>query len=298
MFKRVNLNRVVIYLAAILIALYCVGPLYWIVVSSFQSTAELFKVPPNWVPKDPTLVNYIKIFTGKAPKQAMEGGAAVEYAVPREARIFPRAILNSVIVAIGTLMVCLFVGTPSAYALARLKFAGNAQLMFLILGVRMIPGLALIIPIYLMAKYFKMLDNVITLIIFNSAFSLPYTIWLLRAYFETIPVDLEDAAKLDGCSVTQTIKQIILPLSKPGLIGAGLFAFMLSWGEFFYALILTNSERAFTAPVVTSMFATEVDINYALMNTAAVLAVIPSLAFALVFQKYITQGLLSGAVKG
>lgn len=121
---------------------------------------------------------------------------------------------------------------------------------------------------------------------------------LKSLFFKTIPEELEDAAKLDGCSIIQIIRLVILPLSKPGLIGAGLFSFMLSWDEFFYALILTSSERAFTVPVVTSMFATGVDIDYALMNTAAVLAVIPSLVFALVFQKYITQGLMTGAVKG
>jgi multiple sugar transport system permease protein len=265
-------------------------------VSSFQSTAELFKTPPNWIPRNPTLANYVKIFTGKAP--AEEGGVEIKYPVPMHARMFPRAVLNSMIVAIGTLMLCLLVGTPSAYALARLRFPGNTQLMFLILGIRMIPGLALIIPIYLMVKYFNMLDNVITLIIFHSAFSLPFVIWLLRAYFSTIPTELEDAAKIDGCSVMDTIIYIILPLSKPGLIGAGLFCFMLSWGDFFMALILTNTERSFTAPVVAAMFATDVNIDYALVNTTAIIAVIPSVVFALIFQKYITQGLMAGAVKG
>lgn len=119
----------------------------------------------------------------RLPRKQKQKKVAVEYAVPVEARIFPRAVLNSTIVAIGILMLCLLVGAPSAYALARLRFRGNAQLMFLILGIRTIPGLALIIPIYLMANYFNMLDNVVTLIIFNSSFSLPYVIWLLRAYF-------------------------------------------------------------------------------------------------------------------
>ena len=160
------------------------------------------------------------------------------------------------------------------------------------------PALALAIPIVLFAKKMGMSDNLITLIFINMSFVLPYVIWLLQAYFKTIPSELEDAGRIDGCSRFQVVNKIIFPLSIPGLVTTGILAFLLSWGEFLFALLITETEKSYTSTVVAAMFATMVgDINYVTIIAAGVLAVIPPVFFALFFQKYIMSGLLSGAVK-
>jgi len=155
----------------------------------------------------------------------------------------------------------------------------------------------LAIPIVLFAKQMGMHDRLITLIFINMSFVLPYTIWLLQAYFKTIPSELEDAGRIDGCSRLQVVNRIIIPLSIPGLATTGILAFLLSWGEFLFALLITETEKSYTSTVVAAMFATSLDVNYVTIIAAGVLAVIPPVVFALFFQKYIISGLLSGAVK-
>jgi len=170
--------------------------------------------------------------------------------------------------------------------------------MFFILGTRLIPAIALAVPFFLMVKAVGMNDRLETLVIINLSLILPYVIWLLQAYYRSIPMELEDAARIDGCSRLGTLFRIILPLSLPGMVSTGILAFLLSWGDFFFALILTQSQSSFTSTVVASMFATDVDVKYVSIIAAGVLSVIPPVSFALIFQRYIMSGLLSGANKG
>ncbi len=143
-----------------------------------------------------------------------------------------------------------------------------------------------------------MSDRLITLIFINMSFVLPYVIWLLQAYFKTIPSELEDAGRIDGCNRFEVVNKIILPLSIPGLVTTAILAFLLSWGEFLFALLITETETSYTSTVVAAMFVTAVaDVSYVTIIAAGVLAVIPPVVFALIFQKYIMSGLLSGAVK-
>jgi len=293
-----KMKKIYIYVFAVIVFFIFTAPLLWLIICSLQNDANLLSVPPNILPKDPTLINYYQLLLGRNPEGITDEIGIKSYSVPREAKIFPQAILNSFIVGIGTTLLCLASGTFSAYALARLKFIGSRKYLFLVLATRMIPGLTLAIPFFLIAKSYGLIDKKITLIIINASFTLPYTIWLLKGFFEAIPRDIEDAARVDGCTKFQTIYKIILPLSKPGLVGTGIFAFMLSWNEFFYALLLTNTEKSFTIPIVLSMFGTELDINYSLMITAGVVAIIPPILFTLIFQKYIVEGITAGSIKG
>ena len=215
-----------------------------------------------------------------------------------QARIYLRSFLNSLIIALSVSFFSVLFGAYAAYPIARTDFKGKYLLLFSILVVRLVPALALAIPIVLFAKKMGMNDRLITLIIINMSFVLPYVIWLLQAYFKTIPSELEDAGRIDGCNRFQVVNKIIIPLSLPGLVTTGILAFLLSWGEFLFALLITETEKSFTSTVVAAMFATMVvDINYVTIIAAGVLAVIPPVLFALFFQKYIMSGLLSGAVK-
>ena len=143
-----------------------------------------------------------------------------------------------------------------------------------------------------------MSDRIISLVFINLSFILPYVIWLLQSYFKTIPMELEDAGRIDGCSRLQVVHKIILPLSLPGLTSAAILAFLLTWGEFLFALLLSETPESYTSTVVVSLFATDVDVNFVSIITAGVVSVIPPIAFALVFQRFIISGLLSGSLKG
>lgn len=292
-----RLKSIVIYTLAALATVYLIAPFVWLVLSSFQREADLLSVPPKWLPSELNLTSYRALLTGHKTDQGTESGVRT-YDMPFQARIFPRSLLNSLIVAASVAILAVGIGAYAAYALARLEFFGRNLVMFFILGTRMIPAVVLAVPFYMLARRAGLLDHLESLVMLNLSFILPYVISVLRAYFQTIPRELEEAGRIDGCSRVQVVQKVILPLSLPGLVAAGILAFMLTWGEFFFALILSSSERAYTSTVVASMFATDVDIDYVTMITAGVLAVLPPVGFALIFQRYIVSGLLAGSVKG
>jgi multiple sugar transport system permease protein len=283
-------RMVALYAAALVVLAYLVGPFLWLVTSSLQTETRLLSVPPSWIPRPLNFSSYRELLTGAFLPQSA--------GVPYQSRVFLRAMLNSFIVAGSVSVLALAFGAFAAYPLARLRFRGRNGLMFLILATRLIPALALAVPFYLLANRLGVLDQLGTLIVINLSFVLPYVVWLLQSYFRTIPMDLEDAGRIDGCSRSQVVTRIIMPLAMPGLVSAGILAFLLTWGEFFFALILTSSQRAYTSTVVAAMFATDIDVNYVTIITAGVLSVLPPVLFALIFQRYIVSGLLSGAVKG
>jgi multiple sugar transport system permease protein len=295
--KRNKLKRyILIYLASAVFLTVFIGPFLWLVSSSLQMENQLFKVPPVWFPNPVSLESYREIFMGAIYDESYVSslGKSSSY----QARIYLRSFLNSLIIALSVSFFSVLFGAYAAYPIARMDFKGKYLLLFSILAVRLVPALALAIPIVLFAKKMGMNDRLITLIFINMSFVLPYVIWLLQAYFKTIPSEIEDAGRIDGCSRFQVVNKIIIPLSLPGLVTTGILAFLLSWGEFLFALLITESEESYTSTVVAAMFATMVgDINYVTIIAAGVLSVIPPVLFALFFQKYIMSGLLSGAVK-
>jgi len=287
-FARIRLA--IIYVGAAAVLLGTVGPFLWLVSSSFQYERQLLNIPPQWLPNPIVLDSYREIY---------EGAVLVEESgVPYQSRIFLRSSGNSFIVAGSVAAIAVLVGSYAAYPLARLNFRGRSVLLFGILASRLIPALSLAIPIVLVAKNIGMSDRLISLIFINLSFILPYVIWLLQSYFKSIPIDLEDAGRIDGCSRLQVVHKIILPLSLPGLTSAGILAFLLTWGEFLFALLLSETPESYTSTVVVSLFATDVDVNFVSIITAGVVSVIPPICFALVFQRFIISGLLSGSLKG
>lgn len=286
--KRIRLA--VLYIASFILFAGTVGPFLWLVSSSFQYERQLLNIPPQWLPNPIVLDSYAEIFQGAVLGE--------DSGVPYQSRIFLRSFANSFAVASSVAAIAVIVGAYAAYPLARLQFRGRSILLFGILASRLIPALALAIPIVLVAKRLDLSDKIITLVFINLSFILPYVIWLLQSYFKSIPMELEDAGRIDGCSRLQVVHKIILPLSLPGLTSAGILAFLLTWGEFLFALLLSESPDSFTSTVVVSLFATDVDVNFVSIITAGVLSVLPPIFFALIFQRYIISGLLSGSLKG
>jgi multiple sugar transport system permease protein len=275
--------------AGVVVAAYFLAPFSWLVLTSVMAEGEAMAVPPHWVPERATLANYAS-FVAPAGTRSIVGSRAAENTVP--------GIGNSLLAATGTAAVNLVLGVLAGYSFARLRFRGRRTLLFLYLGSRMVPGIALIVPLYLVIKTVGLLDSLAALVVTYLTFTLPFTIWLLKSYFQGIPRELEEAALVDGCTWPRMVARVLLPTAAPGLVAAAMFAFMTAWNDYLFAVILTSSMAAKTVPVVVAGFATDVTTERTLMAAGGVLAVVPPLVLAFLFQRLIVQGLVSGAVKG
>lgn len=282
-------RSVLLVLGGVLVAVYFLAPFSWLVLTSFMREKEALSVPPHWLPHEPTLANY-QAFFNPTGTRSIYGSRAAENTLP--------SLRNSFIAATGTAVVNLVLGTLAGYSFARLRFRGRALLLFVYLGSRMVPGIALIIPLYLVIQTYGLLDNLLALVVTYLTFTLPFTIWLVKSYFQGIPRELEEAALVDGCTWPRMVVRVLLPAAAPGLVAACMFAFMTAWNDYLYAVILTSSMASKTAPVVVAGFATDVTTERTLMATGGVLAVILPLVLAFAFQRLIIQGLVSGSVKG
>jgi multiple sugar transport system permease protein len=281
-------RTILLTFGGLLVTAYILAPFCWLLLTSFMHEQDALSVPPQWIPKNPTLSNYMT-FLDPTGTRAIVGSRAAEQTFP--------GMVNSLIAATGTAALNLFLGTLAGYSLARFRFRGRGGLLGLYLGSRVLPGIALIVPLYLTIKNFGLLDHLSALIVTYVSFTLPFTIWLLKNYFQTVPRSLEEAAFMDGCSWLQMMWKVLLPAAFPGLIAAGMFAFMTAWNDYLFAVILTSTTAAKTLPVVVAGFATDVTTERTLMATSGVLAIIPPLVLAFLFQRLIVQGLTSGAVK-
>jgi multiple sugar transport system permease protein len=284
---RLPWRKITLYLLAIGFAIYFVAPFYWIVATSFMHEADAVSVPPQWIPQHPTLDNYAGFVD---PSKAEFASRAVEN--------LPRAMANSAIVATATALCNLLLGVLAAYTFARIPFRGSKALLMFYLATRMIPGVTIIIPFYLLMRTLHLLDTFQALIISYTTFALPFTIWILKDYFRTIPRELEDAARVDRCSWPKMMWTVFLPIATPGLVTVTIFSFMSAWNEFMFALFLTSSIKTQTMPIIVANFATDINVQYTVMAAAGVIAVIPPLVMVLAFQRLIVRGLAAGSVKG
>ncbi len=273
-------------LLTIPVLLFIFFPLLWLLSASFSTQVELFTVPPHWIPEHPTLQNYIDIFF---PSQAASAAVPKTFAV---------ALLNSLKIASSVTVICIVVGGLAAYALVRIPFGANRSIQLSLIATRMIPEVSLILPLFIIASSLQLINKPILLILTYMSFALPYAIWLMAAYFQTVPVDLEEAARLDGCSRLGILFRVVMPISVPGLVSTAMFVFLLAWDEFFYALIFTSTLDAKTVPVALAEFVGRYAVNVNGMMAGGILAAIPPVLVALLFQRYIVSGMTAGAVKG
>ena len=281
-------SPLLLMLGGILVTLYILAPFSWLVLTSFMHERDALTVPPQWIPHQATLANYLTFFD-PAGTRAVVGSRAAEQTLP--------GMRNSLIAAGGTAVLNVVLGTLAGYSLARFNFRGRDSLLVIYLGSRMLPGIALIVPLYLTVRTYGLLDHLSALIFTYLTFTLPFTIWLLKNYFQAIPRTLEEAAYMDGCNWLQMVIYVLLPTASPGLVAAAMFAFMTAWSDYLFAVILTSTIASKTMPVVVAGFATDVTTERTLMAASGVLAVIPPLIVAFAFQRLLVQGLTSGAVK-
>jgi multiple sugar transport system permease protein len=285
-------RALLIHAASIVFILWIVLPFAWVVLTSLMTEAESMSVPPHWIPDYITFDNYLAfinpaLLVGK--QRLVGGGAAIGAA---------RAMLNSSIVALSVAILNMIIGSLVGYAFARLNFRGSTTLLLVYLATRMVPALAIMVSLYLIFQTFGLLDTLLALILSYLTFTVPYSVWIMASYFRTIPRDLEDAARVDRCNWINMMLRVFLPVASPGLVACAMFAFMSSWGEFLYALLFTSTMNSKTMPIIIASFVTDVDTSPVLMNAGGVLAVIPPLVLALIFQRLIVSGITAGAVKG
>jgi multiple sugar transport system permease protein len=275
--------KVFIYAAAMFAGVIILAPFAWLVISSVAAPADLLTKPLNWIPAHASLSRYADIFLG---------------ADSETVATFRAAMVNSTIVAASSVLISLGVGIFGAYAFARLQFRFQRGILLLFLSTYMLPPIAILISLYLMMVQLHLLDTKLGLILVYCSFIIPFVLWIMSGYFRSIPRDLEDAARIDGCSRVGALFRVVLPLARPGLLATALFGFLLAWDEFLYALVFTSSLNSKTIPVAIAEFTGRHAVDFGMMCTGGVVASLPPLVIAFVFQRYIVGGLASGAVKG
>jgi multiple sugar transport system permease protein len=272
-----------------LLALYLALPVVWLVRTSLMAEIDAMSVPPRIIPEKVSWEAYALLFNASASRPLI-GVQEIYEVLP--------SLGNSTLVAVSVAFLNLLFGAPAAYALARLTFAANRWFLFLYVLTRMVPLVALMIPLYLVVRSIGLLNTRTALIVVHTALTLPFTVWLLKEYFSTVPRDLEDAARVDRCNWLRMMLYVLLPVAAPGLIAASMFAFMFSWNEFLFALLFTNTIASKTVTVAVAGFISDLSLPRTVVAAAGVLALLPPVFVALLLQRQITQGLVAGAVKG
>lgn len=278
-------QKIVLTLVTLPIYFFIFFPVLWLLSASFSTQVELFTVPIHWVPLHPTFQNYLDIIF---PSQATSS-------VPRT---FAVSLLNSLKISSAVTLIAILLGSIAAYALVRIPFKFNRTIQLGVIATRMIPEVSLVLPLFIIATSLQLINKPIVLILAYLSFALPYAIWMLIAFFGTIPVELEEAARLDGCNRFGILFRIVLPISGPGLVSTAMFTFLLAWDEFFYALIFTSTLASKTVPVAMAEFIGRYAMNTTGMMAGGVLAALPPVILAFIFQKFIVSGLTAGSVKG
>ena len=266
--------RILIYTAIIVMCAWAVFPVFWMVSISLRQPIDTFN-PSVWI-FTPTLVNYVAVFVEQD---------------------FLRFLINSVIVAVFATIVAMTVGTLAAYGFSRYKFKYSQVFLFILLFMRMIPSIAIVIPIFIIGRFMGVLDTRILLVVIYMIFNVPFTVWMMKGFFDEIPKEIEEAGMVDGCTSFQSLYMVILPIVKPGLVATAIFCVISSWNEFIFSLLLT-SRVAMTSPTIVGRFLSVVGVAWGEMSAVGTMAIIPVLIFAMIVQKNMIRGLSFGAVKG
>ncbi|MBI3706356.1 MAG: carbohydrate ABC transporter permease [Proteobacteria bacterium] len=262
-------------LPALLVVIFALAPYAWMVLSSVKPTADLAKVPLVYLPGTPTLAHYGDLLARTS---------------------FAANLLNSLIVALGAVALGLAVSVPAAYAFSRFRFPGRRPLLVVFLVVNMFPVVLLIIPLFVLMRILGLLDTYGALILGHGTFAIPFAVWMMTSYMNSIPPDLDEAAMIDGCSRLETIRRVVLPLAMPGVVTTGIYIFITSWNEYLFAMMLSGHEVR-TVTVALQLFIGEFQIQWGLLTAGGTLVALPVTVLFLFVQRRLVSGLTAGAVK-
>jgi ABC-type glycerol-3-phosphate transport system permease component len=266
-----------VYVAAVSLALVSLFPFAWMLISSFKELRELYTVPPTWWPDRPTLDNYAKVLFRSN---------------------IPRYFINSTVISFGATTLALLVAIFSAYGFARFRFWGRGALQTSVLATQMLPTAVIIVPLFVVLQRLGLLNTYLGLILVYLILTLPLCVYMLTGYFRTIPVELDEAAIIDGASRLTVLLRITLPLSLPGIAATVVYCFVTTWNEFIFALSFALDSRVKTLPIGLAEFTTEFTTDWGAVMAASVLMTLPIAVLFMALQRYFVGGLTAGATKG
>lgn len=266
------LGNLLYALALLLVAAFLLSPFLWMVLNAFKTPLQVIRLPPELI-FEPTLRNFQNVFGTQN---------------------FMRYIMNSVIIGGGCTLIGLLIGLPAAYSIARFR---QNRLAIGILMARMVPGITFLVPLFIIFRQLGMVDTYTSLILAHMLVGLPFIVWVMVPFFESIPRELTEAAVVDGASAIRAFVTVVLPLSGPGIVTAAILSFVFSWNNFMFSIVLASS-RTRTVPVAIYNFISYAQIDWGGLMAAAVVITLPVLLLAIVTQRYVIRGLTAGAVKG
>src|SRR3954447_9771400 len=274
---RFSLANIAWAIAAIAALAFAVVPILWMVLTSLKSNREITQ-ETSLVPQALTTANYVSLFSG---------------------REFGSYLINSVIVTSASVAIALALGTSAAYVLARFRLRAGMQryIGFSLLVVRLMPPIVIIVPLFLAAQQLGLLNTQVSLIIVYAAFNVTIVVWMMESFFREIPVDLEEAAMVDGDTRFSAFRRIVLPLAAPGLVATGIFAAITTYNEFLFALVLTSTPSAETMPIGAATLIGRINVDWGAMSAAGVIGALPIVIFSVFVQRHLVRGLTLGAVK-
>lgn len=255
----------------------CLFPFAWMALSSIKLLRELYTVPPHWIPEAPTLEHYRRVLF---------------------ASNVPRYFLNSVIISSGSTALALLLAVFASYGFARFRFRGKRAAQAFILVGQLLPTAAIIVPLFMTLRYLDLVNTYLGLILVYTILTLPLSVWMLTSYFRAIPVELEEAAIIDGASRLSILFRITLPLSLPGVVAVLVYAFVTTWNEFIFALVLAQDSQVKTLPIGIAEFTGEFTTDWGAVMAASLLMTLPIAIVFFALQRLFVGGLTAGAVKG
>ena len=275
--KRSNAGLILTLVCALLVVAVCLFPFLWMAVSSIKVLRELYIVPPTWIPQMPTLDNYRTVLF--------------------ESNI-PRYFLNSLIISVGATGLALSIAIFASYGFARFRFRGKAAFQSFVLVGQLLPTAAIIVPLFVTLRYLGLVNTYLGLILVYMIITLPLSVWMLTSYFRAIPVELEEAAIIDGSSRIGVLFRITLPLSIPGIIAVLVYSFVTTWNEFIFALTFATDSSVKTLPIGLAEFTTEFNTDWGAVMAASMIMTVPIAILFLSMQRLFIGGLTAGATKG
>lgn len=271
------LLQVFSYLLLVIIASFSILPFIWMIFTSIKPSNEVFTTPPKLFAENPTISNYLRVILKTD---------------------IPRAFLNSTVVAFFTVGITLVISILSGYGLSRYKFKGMEMTSISLLFGQMLPQVVLVIPLFMIYHKIGLIDTYFVLILSNLIITVPISVLILRSFINTIPKELEEAAKIDGCSSLGALFRVIVPVITPGIIAVSVFSFLLAWDEFLFALNFITSTRLKTLPLALAALSGQHYIDWGGLMAASVIISFPVLMVFLIFNRYFIKGLFEGAIKG